>query len=79
MERVDTELTLLALSAQPRGRDFFLSRANLALGRGAVSRGGNTVGHPKLVSSPQLSFPTGDLDPSGHLAKANLNLWQLQL
>ena len=75
MERVDTELTLLTLSAP----DFFLSRANLALGRGAVSRGGNTVGHPKLVSSPQLSFPTGDLDPSGHLAKANLNLWQLQL
>ena len=33
MECVDTELTLLTLSAPPPARDFFLSRANLALRR----------------------------------------------
>ena len=55
MECVDTELTLLTLSTPPPGRDFFLSRANLALGReggGAVSRErGNSRSQTKLVSA----------------------------
>ena len=42
MERVDTELTLLTLSTPFSARDFFLSRANLALG-----------GASRLVPAPE--------------------------
>ena len=60
MERVDTELTLLTLSAP----DFFLSRANLALGREGGADSKATVGHPQnwfLHSYPLLDRNTSYL------------------
>ena len=79
MERVDTELTLLTLSTPPPGRDFFLSRANLALGReggGSVSRErGNSQNWFLLLVDRKTSSPPSFRTSGKANFKENLSLF----